>query len=144
MIDQLPNEPLPLVQETKARLRLFSIISRPSQWPALPGEKVWMILAFGPEEAIERTKAEVKAINPMEQSIIYTGDFCWMDELIRKTKGGEAGVTIAQPPTIVLQTPPMGIDGFKASLLMAKDEYLEKKEDRETLDRIIKSLREKK
>jgi len=143
MENLLPNDPLPLQREQKSRLRLFAIISRPSNWPALPGEKVWMILAFGPEEAMEKAKAEVKAVNPLNQAIIYTGDFCWMDELIRKIKGGEVGVASAQPSTIVLQTPPMGVEGFRAGLLMARDEYIKDEEDKKTLDRIIKSLEKK-
>jgi hypothetical protein len=144
MDNQLPGEPLPLTQDLKARLRLFAIITRPPNWPALPGEKIWMILAFGPEEAIERAKQECRAINPMDQAVIYTGDFCWMDELIRKTKGGEAGIAIAQPPAVTITaTPPIGIEGFKAGLLMAKNEYVESLEDKEILDRIIKSLEKK-
>ena len=154
------EEKIPLEKSYRERLKIFFLITRPMKkepekkgWfrflkkekgPFLPDgmamnkeEHVNGILAFRPEEAMEFIKPKIKP----DMMIIWTGDFAFVDEIMRKigeTEKKEVKIELVSTPT-----PRMGFDNWKNSILMMANEYIEDEAKRKTLIEIISLIKEK-
>ena len=154
------EEKIPLQKDYRERLKIFFIITRPMQrkpekkgWfgflkkekgPFLPDgmmmnkeEHVNGILAYRPEEAMEFIKSKIKP----DMMILWTGDFAFIDEIIKKV--GEVERRDIKMEVVSVQTPRMNFDGWKNSVLMMANEFVQDEAQRKTLIEIVSLIKEK-
>lgn len=142
--EETEEERIKLEKEFKEKLKLYLIIMRPIDSPAITVERAVGVLAYRPVDAI----AKAQQIWGGEGiGTVYHGDYILMEQLLslldeeeieeRKEKTKARKKKTSQKTE---NQPKMPLETFKASLLMVMNEYVEDEKDRKTLARIIKKI----
>jgi len=127
----------PLSRSAEERLKIFYIITRPITTPQIMGEKVHGVLCYRPEDAMATIKRSETLPN---RSIVWTGHYDFVDEIIGKVKGRVPGGVVEKPSAPKEKDLPTK-QQFLWNLQLVNDEMTKgvlKKEDKESLKRIIK------
>jgi len=126
-------------RSAEERLKIFYIITRPITTPQIMGEKVHGVLCYRPEDAMETIKRSETLPN---RSIVWTGHYDFVDEIIGKVKGKVPGGVVVKKPSVPKEKNDLPTkQQFLWNLQLVNDEMTKgilKKEDKESLKRIIK------
>lgn len=137
------TQQLKIEKDIKEKLKLYLLILRDRQFSPFPGERLKGILAYRAEDALQEVKEKYSKPN---LGFFYTGDYILPEELLRRieTKGIVISVPKEKPtiePKPILPPQTLGVEGLKAGLLMAADNYLDEEQDRIDLKRLINKIK---
>lgn len=136
-MEQTKQKRYDLEKTFKEKLKLFFMIVRPGNIPAIPKERAIGVIAYRPEEAIKKGTEDF-APDKSGLVAIWKGDYVEMEELMKGA--GMMKQEVSSQPQPKPTRKPMGKDKFKWSLQLAKDEYLTSQKDKKDLERIIKKI----
>ena len=122
-------------------LKIYFLIVRPAIIPPIMNERAIGVVAYKVEDAVEKAREDYATPG---MTAISHNDYISVEDMLKKIN--VEGITIVSAPQSPRDVKPekkptIGLEGLKAGLLLAMEEYVKNKEDQEHLKRIVSNLK---
>ncbi len=119
------------------KLKIFLFNTRPIQYPPVPNEKNWAVVAWKLDDAMSFVHEEVAKNAPVSMNVIYSGNFVEAEKMIEQIRG----FAPAEPVKVAeLNLPAMSRDQFIWNLQLVCDSFVQDDEDKNKIKEILKKL----